>query len=105
MIEEPNDVEGGCKAERGREIIDGGTNQHHAILLPIITILKKRFCCKTTNGGDSQKSGMAKKSRSYLWDVGGLLMRDRAPIDAGEPWMVLEVLDAVLSQPHLGSAY
>ena len=48
---------------------------------------------------------MAKKSRSYLWDVGGLLMRDRAPVDAGEPWMVLEVLDAVLSQPHLGSAY
>ena len=41
MIEETNDVEGGCKAERGREIIDGGTNQHHAILLPIITILKK----------------------------------------------------------------
>ena len=55
MIEETNDVEGGCKAERGREIIDGGTNQHHAILLPIITTLSMRFCCKTTNGGDSQE--------------------------------------------------
>ena len=31
-------------------------------------------------------------------------MRDRVPVDAGEPGVVLEVLDAVLTQPHLGAA-
>ena len=31
-------------------------------------------------------------------------MRDGVPVDAGEPGVVLEVLDAVLTQPHLRAA-
>ena len=43
-------------------------------------------------------------SCSHLWDVGSLLVRDGVPVDAGEPGVVLEVLDAVLTQPHLRAA-
>ena len=39
-----------------------------------------------------------------LWDVGGLDFGDGLPVHSGEPRVVPEVLDAVLTQPDLSRA-